>query len=44
MDMKKVTLEKVKDCLEHGSGEVKLEETVRQSSVKALDRMLELAK
>lgn len=44
MDMKKVTLEKVKDCLEHGSGEVKLEETVRQNSVKALDRMLELAK
>lgn len=44
MDMKKVTLEKVKDCLEHGSGEVKLAETVRQSSVRALDRMLELAK
>lgn len=44
MDMKKVTLEKVKDCLEQGSGEVKLKETVRQSSVKALDRMLELAK
>lgn len=44
MDMKKVTLEKVKDCLEQGSGEVKLEEAVRQSSVKALDRMLELAK
>lgn len=44
MDMKKVTLEKVKDCLEQGSGEVKLEEAVRQSSVNALDRMLELAK
>lgn len=44
MDMKKVTLEKVKDCLEQGSGGVKLKETVRQSSVKALDRMLELAK
>lgn len=43
-DMKKVTLEKVKDCLEQGSGEVKLEEAVRQSSVKALDRMLQLAK
>lgn len=44
MDMKKVTLEKVKDCLEQGSGEVKLDETVRKSSVNALDRMLELAK
>lgn len=44
MDMKKVTLEKVKNCLEQGSGEVKLDETVRQSSVNALDRMLELAK
>lgn len=44
MDMKKVTLEKVKDCLEQGSGEVKMEETVRQSAVSALDRMLELAK
>lgn len=44
MDMKKVTLEKVKNCLEQGSGEVKLEETVRLKSVDALDRMLELAK
>lgn len=44
VDMKKVTLEKVKNCLEQGSGEVKLEKTVRLSSVKALDKMLELAK
>lgn len=44
MDMKKVTLEKVKNCLEQMSGEVKLDEAVRLSSVKALDKMLELAK
>lgn len=44
MDMKKVTLEKVKHCLETGSGEVTVEETLRQKALVSLDRMLELAK
>lgn len=44
MDMKKVTLAKVKSCLELGSGEVQVEEQIRQKAVGALDRMLELAK
>lgn len=44
MDMKKVTLEKVKNCLEQGSGEVNVDKAVRQKSINSLDRMLELAK
>ncbi len=44
MDMKKVTLEKVKNCLKQGSGEVNVDKVVRQKSINSLDRMLELAK
>lgn len=42
-DMKKVTLEKVRDCLKNGSGEVRVEENLRQKSLISLDRMLQLA-
>lgn len=42
-DMKKVTLEKVRDCLRDESNEVKVEEEVRKKAIQALERMLELA-
>ncbi|MCF0187350.1 MAG: quinolinate synthase NadA, partial [Bacteroidaceae bacterium] len=43
-DMKKVTLEKVRDCLKNGLGAVEVEEDLREKSLIPLERMLELAK
>lgn len=43
-DMKKVTLEKVRDSLKNGTYEIQLPEVVSQKALKALDTMLELAK
>ncbi len=42
-DMKKITLEKVRDCLRNISGEVVLDSVIATSSVKSLNKMLELA-
>lgn len=44
MNMKKVSLEKVYDCLLHETNEVFVDEEVKQLAEKPLDRMLELAK
>lgn len=44
LDMKKITLEKVLHVLETGENEVHVTEELRTESVKALERMLELAK
>lgn len=44
VDMKKVTLEKVRDCLKEEKYEVKLTEDTRKKAQRALDKMLELAK
>lgn len=44
VDMKKVTLEKVRDCLKEEKYEVEITEDTREKAQKALDRMLELAK
>lgn len=43
-DMKKVTLEKVRDSLKYGKDQVEVSDTTRTLAQKALDRMLELAK
>ena len=43
-DMKKVTLEKVRDCLKEEKYEVEITEDTREKAQKALDKMLELAK
>ena len=43
-NMKKVTLEKVRNCLRDGSGVVEVDEEKKEKSLKPLRRMLELAK
>ncbi|QFJ54851.1 quinolinate synthase NadA [Pseudobutyrivibrio xylanivorans] len=43
-NMKKVTLEKVRDCLRDGSGVVELDDEKRERALAPLQRMLELAK
>lgn len=42
-DMKKINLEKVLNCMEEESGEVEVEEELRNAALASLDRMLELA-
>ncbi len=42
-DMKKINLEKVLKCMEEETGEVEVEEELRNSALASLDRMLELA-
>ena len=42
--MKKVTLEKVRDCLRDNTGVVEVSDEKREKSLKPLARMLELAK
>lgn len=44
LDMKKITLEKILHVLKTGENEVHVSETLRESSGKPLERMLELAK
>lgn len=41
-EMKKVTLEKILDCLQNGSGEVVLEESLRQRAMLPIRRMLDI--
>lgn len=43
-DMKKITLEKVLECMENESGVVEVTEELRNAANTSLDRMLELAK
>lgn len=43
-DMKKVTLEKVRDCLKNESGLMNVDAAAAQKAVRPLERMLELAK
>lgn len=43
-DMKLVTLDKVKDVLEHGTNEVEVSEEVRTAAMKPLVKMLQLGK
>lgn len=43
-DMKKVTLEKIRDCLKYESNEVHVDEEVSKAAKKAMERMLLLAK
>ena len=43
-NMKKVTLEKVRNCLRDGTGVVEVSDEKRERSLKPLARMLELAK
>lgn len=43
-DMKKITLEKIRDVLANGENEVHVTQELRENSVKPLERMLELAK
>ena len=43
-NMKKVTLEKVRDCLRDGTGVVEVDDETRNRSLISLQRMLELAK
>ncbi len=42
-DMKKITLEKVRNVLENGGNEIHITEELRKGSVSPLERMLELA-
>ena len=42
--MKKLTLEKVYDCMVKGTGEVELDKTLADAANKPLVKMLELAK
>ncbi|WP_026506754.1 quinolinate synthase NadA [Butyrivibrio sp. MC2013] len=42
-NMKKVTLEKIRDCLRDGSGVVEVDDDKRERSLKPLKKMLELA-
>lgn len=44
VDMKKVTLEKVRDCLKEEKYAVEITEDTRKKAQRALDKMLELAK
>ncbi|MCH4167477.1 MAG: quinolinate synthase NadA [Megasphaera sp.] len=44
INMKKVTLDKVRNCLRDETNEVTLDETIRRKAVGVLDKMLELAK
>ncbi len=44
INMKKVSLEKVRNCLRDGSGEITVPDGVRTKALQALDRMLELAR
>lgn len=43
-DMKKVTLEKIRDVLKTGENEIHVTEELREESVRPLERMLELAR
>lgn len=43
-DMKKVTLEKVRDCLKYESGQITVPSAVCRLAVKPLEKMLEMAK
>ena len=43
-DMKKVTLEKVRDCLKYESGQITVPSDVCRLAVKPLEKMLEMAK
>ena len=43
-NMKKVTLEKIRDCLRDGTGEVEVGEEKKVKALKPLEKMLELAK
>jgi len=43
-NMKKITLEKVRDCLRDGIGAVEVSEDKREGALRPLSRMLELAK
>lgn len=43
-DMKKITLEKVLECMENESGAIEVTEELRNSANTSLDRMLELAR
>lgn len=43
INMKKVTLEKVRDCLRDGTNAVVVPEDIRQKSLRSLDQMLALA-
>lgn len=42
-DMKKITIEKLYNCLKNGTGEILITDEIREKSVKMLNRMLELA-
>ena len=42
--MKKITLEKIVNCLENGSGEVKLDKDLMKEAYLPLEKMLELGK
>ena len=42
--MKKVTLEKVRDCLKYNKGEVSVDDSLREKANVPLNRMLETAK
>ena len=44
VDMKKITLEKIADCLENGNGEVKMDKDIMAKALVPLEKMLELAK
>ena len=41
-EMKKVTLEKILDCLQNGSGEIRLDENLRRRALLPIQRMLEI--
>ncbi len=43
-DMKKVTLEKIRDVLKSGENEIRITDEIRAGSVRPLERMLELAR
>ncbi|MDE5670365.1 MAG: quinolinate synthase NadA [Eubacterium sp.] len=43
-DMKKITLEKVLDCLENGLNQVEVDEEIKEKALIPLNRMLELAR
>lgn len=42
--MKKITLEKVRDCLKYNKGEVSVDDSLRRKANVPLNRMLETAK
>ena len=43
-DMKKVTLEKIRDCMKDNTGVIEVEDELRKKALIPLERMLELAK